>query len=82
MEKRNVYLRAYLDSLAKHTIRFMHFCTNLSLFLSKINDVNPACSVLTGGFSVRFPQWRALDKENNEEPEFIVSLLLQLVIAN
>ena len=45
------------------------FCTDLNLFLSNINDFNPECSVITGDFSARSPQWWALDKENNEDRE-------------
>ena len=42
------------------------FCTDLNLFLSNINDINPAYSVIIGDFNARSPQLRALDKENNE----------------
>ena len=35
--------------------------------MSNINDLNPACSLITGDFSAKSPQWWALDKENNEE---------------
>ena len=42
------------------------FCTGLNLFFSSTNDLNPACSVKTGDFNARSPQWWNLDKENNE----------------
>ena len=48
---------------------FEVFCTELNLFLSNINDLNPACSDITGDFNARFPQWWSLDKENNEGHE-------------
>ena len=34
-----------------------------------INDLNPACSVITGDLNARSPQWWALDKENTEGRE-------------
>ena len=37
--------------------------------MSNINDLNPACSVITGDFNARSSQWRSLDKENNEGRE-------------
>ena len=48
---------------------FDGFCTNLNLFFSNMKDLNPAYSVITGDFNARSPQWWALDKENNKEPE-------------
>ena len=44
---------------------FEDFCTDLNLFLSNINDLNPACSVITGDFKARSPEWWALDKKIN-----------------
>ena len=41
--------------------------------MSNINDLNPGCSVITGDFNTRSPQWWALDKENKEGRE--ISLL-------
>ena len=37
--------------------------------MSNINDLNPACSVITGDFNSRSSQWWALYKENNEGSE-------------
>ena len=34
--------------------------------MSHINDCNSACSVITGDFNAKSPQWWALDKENND----------------
>ena len=34
-----------------------------------MKDLNPAYFVITGDFNARSPQWWALDKENNKEPE-------------
>ena len=55
---------------------FEAFCTELHLFLSNINDLNLACSVITGDFNARPPQGWVLDKENNEgcEVSFLTSL--------
>ena len=43
---------------------FEDFCTDFNLFLSNVNDLNPACSV-----NARSSKWWALDKENNEGRE-------------
>ena len=48
---------------------FEDFCTNFNLFLSNVNDLNLACSVKTGDFNARSPQWRALHKKNNDGRE-------------
>ena len=37
--------------------------------MSNINDLNTACSVVTGDFNARSSQWSSLDKENNEGRE-------------
>ena len=37
--------------------------------MSNINDLNPACSVITGNFNAKSPQCWALDNENNEGHE-------------
>ena len=43
---------------------FGDFCKYLNLFLSSnVNDLNPACSVITRDFSATPPQWRSLDKK-------------------
>ena len=43
--------------------------------MSNINDLNPACSVITGDFNARSPQWCTLDMENNKgcEISFLTS---------
>ena len=48
---------------------FEDFCTEFNLFLSNINDPNPACFGITGDFDARLHQCQALDKENNEGNE-------------
>ena len=48
---------------------FEDFCTDLNLFMSNINDLDPACSVITEDFNARSLQWWGLDKENNEGRE-------------
>ena len=55
--KKPVSLHAYIDPLAKHPVKFEDFCTDLILFLSNINDLNSACSVITGDFNARSPEW-------------------------
>ena len=32
---------------------FERFCTDFDLFLSNINDLTPACSIITGDFNAR-----------------------------
>ena len=49
--------------------KFEDLCTDFNLFLSNINDLNPACSVIAGDCNARLLQWWALDKENNEGHE-------------
>ena len=66
LEKRNVSLHAYTDQT---TNKFEDFCIDLNLFLSNINDLNPAFSFITGDFNARPPQWWAFNKENSEERE-------------
>ena len=41
----------------------MNFCTDLNLFLSSINDLNPAYPVVTSDSNNKSPRWWALDKE-------------------
>ena len=48
---------------------FEDFFTDLNLFLSNTNDLNPAYGFVTGDFNAKSPQWWALDKENNEGHE-------------
>ena len=68
MEKRKCFF-ACLYRSPSQTDEFQEFYTDLNLFLSNIDDHNPACSVITGDFNARSPQWWALDKENNEGRE-------------
>ena len=75
LEKRNVSLHAYTDQT---TNEFEDFCIDLNWFLSNINDLNPACSFITGVFNARSPQWWAFNKENNESVK-LVSLIPQSV---
>ena len=45
------------------------FYTDFDLFLSNINDLSPACSIITDDFNVRSTKWWKLDKENFEGSE-------------
>ena len=45
---------------------FESFCFS---FLSNINDLSPACSIIASNFNARSLEWWKLDKENFEEPE-------------
>ena len=67
---------------------FEDFCTELKLFLSNISDLNPACSVITGDFNARSPQWWALDQKNykgheisfTSNPSFITESAVELLL--
>ena len=67
--KKKCFFTCLYRSPSQTSEEFEDFCTDLNLFLSNINDLNPACSVITGDFNARSPQWWALDKENNEGRE-------------
>ena len=63
--KKKRFFTCLYRSLSKTSEEFEDFCKDLNLFLSNINDLNPACSVITGDFNARSPNG-GLDKENNE----------------
>ena len=67
--KKKCFFTCLYRSPSQTSDEFKDFCTVLNLFLSNINDLNPACSVITGDFNARSPQLWALDKENNEGRE-------------
>ena len=67
--KKKCFFTCLYRSPSQTSDEFEDFCTVLNLFLSNINDLNPACSVITGDFNARSPQLWALDKENNEGRE-------------
>ena len=64
--KKKCFLTCLYRFPSQTSEEFKGFCTDLNLFLSNINDLNPACSVITGDFNARSPQWWVVDKENNE----------------
>ena len=67
--KKKCFLTCLYRSPNQISNEFEDFCKDLNLFLSNINDLNPACSIMTGDFNARSPEWWALDKENNEGRE-------------
>ena len=67
--KKKSFFTCLFRSLCQKSEEFEDFCIDLNLFLSNINDLNPACSFITGDFNARSPQWWAFNKENNEERE-------------
>ena len=67
--KKKCFFTCLRRSPSQISEKFEDLCTDLNLFLSNINDLSRACSVKTGDFNARFPQWWALDKENNEGRE-------------
>ena len=67
--KKKCFFTCLYRSPSQTSKEFEDFCTDLNLFLSNINDRNPACSAITGDFNARSSQWWALDKENNENSE-------------
>ena len=74
--KKKCFFTCLYRSPSQASDEFEDFCTDLNLFLSNINDLNPACSVITGDFNARSAEWWALHKENNEglEISFLTSL--------
>ena len=42
---------------------FKSFCTDFDLFLSNINDLSSACSIITSGFNARSTKWWKVDKQ-------------------
>ena len=73
--KKKCFFTCLYRSPSQTPEEFEDICTNLNLFLSNVNDLNPACSVITGDFNAGSLQSRALDKENNEgwEISFLAS---------
>ena len=73
--KKKCFFTCLYRSPSQASEEFEDFCTDLNLFLSNINDLIPACSVITGDFNARSPQCWGLDKENNEgrEISFVTS---------
>ena len=67
--KKKCFFTCLYRSPSQTSKEFEDFCTDLNLFLSNINDLNPACSVITEDFNARSPQCWVLDKENNEGRE-------------
>ena len=67
--KKKYFFTCLYRSPSQTSEEFDDFWTDLNLFLSNINDLNPACSVITGDFNNRSRKWWALDKENNESRE-------------
>ena len=67
--KNKCFFTCLYRSPSQTSDEFEDFCTDLNLFLSNINDLNPTCSVITGDFNARSPEWWALDRENNEGHE-------------
>ena len=64
--KKKCFFTCLHRSPSQTSKEFEGFCKDLNLFLSNINDLNPAYSVITVDFNARSPQWCALNKENNE----------------
>ena len=54
-KKKCFFTRLY-RSPSHTTGEFEDFCTDLNLFLSNINDLSPACSIITGDFNARSAQ--------------------------
>ena len=48
---------------------FESFYSEFDLFLSNINDLSPACCIITGDFNARSTKWWKIYKENFEGRE-------------
>ena len=73
--KKKCFFKCLYRSPSQTSDEFEDFCRDLNLFLLNINELNPACSIITDDFNARSPQWWALDKKNNEgrEISFLIS---------
>ena len=76
--KKKCFFTCLYRSPSQTSKEFEDFCTEPNLFLSNINDLIPARSVITGDYNARSPQWWALDKENNEDCEISSYFLSRL----
>ena len=54
--KKKCFFTYLYQSPSQTSEQFEDFCTDLNLFLSNVNDFNPACSVITGDFNAKSPQ--------------------------
>ena len=64
-----------IDPLVKHPRNLRIFVETLTYSYQILMISHPACSVITGDFNARSPQWWALDKENKggREISFVTS---------
>ena len=60
----NFLLICLYSSPSQSRQEFESFCTNFNLFLSNINDLSRACSIITGDFDTRSIEWWKLDRKN------------------
>ena len=66
MGKKKFFFTCLYKSPSQSSDEFDTFCSNFNLFLSNINDLNPASSIVIGDFNARSSKWRSSDKETFE----------------
>ena len=66
MGKKKCFFTCLYRSPSQSPDEFDTFCSNFNLFLSNINDLNPASSILIGDFNARNLKWWSSDKETFE----------------
>ena len=66
MGKKKFFFTCLYRSPSQSSDEFDTFCSNLNLFLSNINDLNPASSIVNGDFNARTSKWWSSDKETFE----------------
>ena len=66
MEKKKCFFTSLYRSPAQSSDEFDTFCSNFNLFLSNINDLNPASSVVISDPNARNSEWWSSDKESFE----------------
>ena len=66
MEKKKCFFTSLYRSPAQSSDEFDTLCSNLNLFLSNINDLNPASSVVISDSNARNSKWWSSDTETFE----------------
>ena len=62
-----MFLHVPLQISKPSSDKFDTICSNLNLFLSNINDINPASSIAIVDFNARISKWWSTDKETFED---------------
>ena len=66
MGKKKCFFTYLYRSPSQSPNEFDTFCSNFNLFLSNINDLNPASSIVIGDINARNSKWWSSDKKTFE----------------